>query len=93
MNGFAILLKNSLIEKFNIEVDVLFSRRKLFLIGVKKPLTSYVFFFEEMLSFMKYLWEHPVNNVEKYGMSFPRPTNQRNMYYYIFFKKKCQMKH
>ena len=33
------------------------------------------------------MWEHPINNNLKYEMIYPRPTNERNIFYYIFFQK------
>ena len=91
MNNFAILLKIVLSKQFNIEVDVFFSRKKLH-ISFKKSLSSY-HFFDELLKFVKKLWHHPFNNIEGYEMIFSKPTNKRNMFYYIFLqKKKCQIK-
>ena len=87
MNNFAILLKDSFFNEFNIEVDVFFSRRKLLHIGVEYPLSSYTFS-HEMLNFIKLLWEHPVNNVSGYEMVFPQSTNERNMFYYVIFRMK-----
>ena len=60
MNCFAILLKSSLEKKYNVEVDVLFSRRKFLYIGFEKLLSHYEFF-EEMLEYLESLWKNPIN--------------------------------
>ena len=72
---------------------MLFFPKKLLHISFEKALSSYTFF-DELLKFIKVLWEHPINNIEGYELIFPRSTNQRNMFYYIFFqgKKKCLTK-
>ena len=64
-----------------------FSRKRLLHIGFKKALCSYPFF-DELLTFIKRMWEHPINNNLKYEMIYLRPINERNMFYYIFFQKK-----
>ena len=45
----------------------------------KNTVSSYPFF-EEMLNFIKWLWEQPVNNVFGYEMIFPEPTNERKIF-------------
>ena len=87
MNNFAIVLQNSLFKEFDIEVDAFLSRKRLLHIGFEKALSSYQFY-DELLKFVKFLWEHPLNTVEGYKTIFPRPTNERKMFYYIFFQKK-----
>ena len=65
-----------------------FCQEKDFLhIGFKKGLYSYPFF-DELLKFIKRMWEHPINNNLKYEMIYARPTNERNMFCYVFFQKK-----
>ena len=58
-----------------------FSRKRLLHIGFKKALCP-------LLTFIKRMWEHPINNNLKYEMIYLRPINERNMFYYIFFQKK-----
>ena len=87
MNNFAFLLQKFLTREFNIEVDIYFSRGKLLHIGFKNSLSSYPFF-DDLLKFIKWLWQHPVNNIEGDELIFPQPISQRNMFYYAFFRKK-----
>ena len=70
MNNFAFLLRKSLTREFNIDPDVYFSRRKLLHIDFKKSLSSCPFS-DDLLKFVKLLWQHPVNNVEGYELIFP----------------------
>ena len=73
MNAFATILKSSIEKRYDIEVDVFFSRKKLLHIGFEKTLSTYDFF-DELLDYIEFLWFNPVNFVF--------------LLYYIFFKGK-----
>ena len=87
MNAFATILKSSIEKRYDIEVDVFFSRKKLLHIGFEKTLSTYDFF-DELLDYIEFLWFNPVNFVAGYELIFPCPTKERNMFYIFFQRKK-----